>query len=120
MPAPESFFEIRELAEQASCRCALQNLHSISNRNRWRNTQKQMYVIRLNLFRYNRPSALLTDRIQSVPSSLGNRAYQYVVAILRTPDRMVRCLMDAVPNSLLRKPVIPLPTEVRSFLTEVL
>ena len=97
MPAPESFFKVWELAEQTSRRCTLQNLHSIGNRNRWRDTQKQMDVIRLYLFRDNRPLALGANRVKNVPNDLRNSSDQHVVAILRAPNHMVSCLVDTVP-----------------------
>ena len=96
MPAPESFFEVWELTEQTSCRYPLQNLHSISNRNRWRNTQKQVDVIRLYLFRENGPLALGANPVKNFLNGLRNRSDQYVVAILWAPDHMVSSLVDTV------------------------
>ena len=133
MSAPQPLLERREFAEQAPRRGALHYLYCVSNRNGGRDTRKQVDVVRLDLLGHDQPFAFRANRIQRLLNRVRHLAGQYVASILWAPDHMVGRLVDAVavgndinhsPHGskpgLLRKPAIPPPTEVGSFLAEIL
>jgi len=129
--APKAALEPQKPLKQLARRRPFQDFYGISHSNgRW-DADKQMDVVGLNLFGDHRPATLRANRIQHRLHFFCHQPRQYIMPILRTPDHMIRRLIDAVPvvdyvnhaayytpHGALRASAIPLTTQVAGFLTE--
>lgn len=130
---PQTFLERWKPLEQTTCRDALEHLDGIGYGDGGRDAQKQVDVIRLNLLGDHRPATFCTNHIQHRSRFLRHLAGQHSAPILRAPNHMVGCLVDAIsirddinhapqftPHGALRATTIPPAIEIAGFLAEVL
>lgn len=91
--------ESRKVREKAPCCSPFEDFNGISYGDGWRNRQKQVDVVGLNLFGDHGPRPVSADRIEQVIKRLRNVTGQYASAIFWAPNHMVRGLVNTIPVS---------------------
>ena len=97
---PKLQLHYREFLEYFSSRPPFNSFYHFRNREgRWK-AQKQVNVIRLNLFFNHTPPFFFANNGNFLRKKLSDRSYQDAFPILRTPDQMVGGLIDKVSTML--------------------
>lgn len=96
MTIPKRLLQFRMCDEKLSCRSPLQDSDHVCNGLRGWKTEKQMDVVRLNLFGEHGIAALGADLREKRAQRLGDISRQYASSILWAPHHMVSDLIHAV------------------------